>query len=90
MNMTKLLGVAVAVAMLSTGAMAATMTPAQQCTALQKQFDQEIIKHGSATKAGAAKELRADGAKLCKAGKDTDGVKKLEAALNDIGVKPQS
>ena len=90
MNMTKLLGIAVAAAMLSTGAMAATMTPAQQCTALQKQFDQEIIKHGSATKAGAAKELRADGAKLCTAGKSTDGVKKLEAALNDIGVKPQS
>ena len=90
MNMTKLLGIAVTAAMLSTGAMAATMTPAQQCTALQKQFDQEIIKHGSATKAGAAKELRADGAKLCTAGKATDGVKKLEAALNDIGVKPQS
>ena len=90
MNMTKVLGIAVTAAMLSTGAMAATMTPAQQCTALQKQFDQEIIKHGSAAKAGAAKELRVDGAKLCTAGKATDGVKKLEAALNDIGVKPQS
>jgi hypothetical protein len=90
MNMTKILGIAVAATMLSTGAMAATMTPVQQCSALQKQFDQQIVKHGSAAKAGAAKELRAEGAKLCTAGKAIDGVKKLEAALNDIGVKPQS
>jgi len=90
MNATKLLGIAMAAALLSTGAMAATMTPVQQCTALQKQFDQEIVKHGSAAKAGEAKTLRTDGGNLCKAGKATDGVKKLESALNDIGVKPQS
>jgi hypothetical protein len=89
MNATKLLGVALTAAFLSTGAMAATVTPAQQCTTLQKQFDQEIIKHGTAAKAGEAKTLRADAGTLCKSGKDADGVKKLQQALNDIGVKPQ-
>jgi hypothetical protein len=90
MNATKLLGIAMAVALLSTGAMAATMTLAQQCSALQKQFDQEIVKHGTAAKAGEAKTLRAEAGKLCVSGKDADGVKKLEQALNDIGMKPQS
>ena len=64
MNATKLLGIAMAAALMSTGAMAATMTPAQQCTALQKQFDQEIVKHGTAAKAGEAKTLRTDAGKL--------------------------
>jgi hypothetical protein len=90
MNATKPLGIALAAALVSSGAMAATMTPAQQCTALQKQFDQEIVKHGTAAKAGEAKILRTDAGKLCTSGKDADGVKKLEQALNDIGVKPQS
>jgi len=90
MNATKLLGIAMTATLLSTGAMAATMTPVQQCTALQKQFDQEIVKHGTAAKAGEAKSLRTEAGNLCKAGKATDGVKKLESALNDIGVKPQS
>lgn len=90
MNATKLLGIAVAATLLSTGAMAATMTPVQQCTALQKQFDQAIVTHGSAAKAGEAKTLRTEAGNLCKAGKAADGVKKLESALNDIGVKPQS
>ena len=90
MNATKLLGIATTAALLSTGAMVATMTPAQQCSALQKQFDQEIVKHGTSAKAGEAKTLRTEAGKLCVSGKDADGVKKLEQALNDIGVKPQS
>ncbi|MFM9844699.1 MAG: hypothetical protein ACKVOI_17200 [Dongiaceae bacterium] len=90
MNATKLLGIALAAALVSPGAMAATMTPAQQCAALQKQFDQEIVKHGTAAKASEAKTLRTEAGKLCASGKEADGVKKLEQALNDIGVKPQS
>jgi hypothetical protein len=83
--------VAVSTAMfMSTAAFAASMTPAQQCTALEKQFDQEITTHASASKAAAAKTLRTDGGKLCQSGKSDSGVKKLKQALQDIGVKPAS
>jgi hypothetical protein len=64
------------------------MTPAQRCTALEKQFDQQIGKHTTSSKVATAKSLRNDGGRLCLSGKPTDGVKKLEQALNDIGVKP--
>jgi hypothetical protein len=69
--------------------MAATMTPAQKCTALEKQFDGAIKTHGTAAKAPDARTLRADAGGLCTSGKAEDGVMKLQQALNDIGVKPQ-
>ena len=85
-----LIGAALTAAFMSTAAFAASMTPAQQCTALQKQFDEEIVKHATASKAAAAKTLRVDGGKLCQTGKNDQGVKKLKQALKDIGVKPTS
>ena len=85
-----LIGAAVTAAFLSTAAFGASMTPAQQCSALEKQFDQEIVKHASASKAASAKTLRTDGGKLCQTGKNDEGVKKLKQALKDIGVKPTS
>lgn len=88
MKIQTLIGAALTAVLLSTSAFAASMTPAQQCTALEKQFDQEIVKHATATKAAEAKTLRTDAGKLCQSGKATDGVKKLDQALNDIGVKP--
>ena len=66
------------------------MTSAQQCNALEKQFDQEIVKHGTASKAVQAKALRTDAGKLCQTGKNEAGVKKLKQALKDINVKPAS
>ena len=51
-------------------------------------FDQAIVKHAKDAKAADAKTLRTDGGKLCTSGKTTDGTKKLQQALNDIGVKP--
>jgi hypothetical protein len=85
-----LIGAAMTAVFMSSAAFAASMTPAQQCSALEKQFDQEIVKHGTAAKAAAAKILRTDAGKLCQSGKPADGVTKLNQALNDIGVKPQS
>jgi hypothetical protein len=85
-----LIGAAMTAVFMSSAAFAASMTPAQQCTALEKQFDQEIVKHGTAAKVAEAKTLRTDAGKLCQSGKAEDGVKKLDQALNDIGVKPQS
>lgn len=90
MKMQTLIGAAIAAGLLSTGAFAATMTPTQQCTALEKQFDQEIVKHATAAKAAEAKTLRTDGGKMCQSGKHEDGIKKLKEALDYIGVKPAS
>lgn len=83
-----LLPVAAVLAMAVAPAMAAQMTGAQRCTALEKQFDQAITQHGKATKAADARTLRTDGGKLCVAGKTDQGMKKIQQALNDIGVKP--
>jgi hypothetical protein len=88
MQMRSLILAAAASLMLAPAAFAATMTPAAQCTALEKQFDQVIGQHMTAAKYNAAKELRADAGKLCAGGKPADGVKKLDEAFKDIGVKP--
>jgi hypothetical protein len=88
MNARTLIGATVTALFISTAAFAASTTPAQQCTALEKQFDQEIVKHATAAKAAQAKTLRMEGGKECQAGKSDAGVKKLEQALKDIGVKP--
>ena len=88
MKIRTLAGAAMTGVFLSTAAFAASMTPAQQCTALEKQFDQQITKHTTSAKFVTAKSLRSDGGKLCLSSNPADGVKKLEQALNDIGVKP--
>jgi len=90
MKIQTLIGATMTAVLLSTGAFAATMKPAEQCTALEKQFDQEIVKHATAAKAAEAKTLRTDGGKMCQSGKAEDGVKKLKEALDYIGVKPAS
>lgn len=83
-----ILPAAAALLLASTGAMAAQMTPEQKCTALGKEFDQVIVKHQGAPKAGDARMLRTDGGKLCAEAKYTDGIAKLQTAFSDIGVKP--
>lgn len=91
--MKKLALVLTASAMLAAGAAAAsaaTLTPAQQCTKLEKQFDAAIKKHANDPKAADAKQARADGATMCKStDKQADGVKKLQEAVTDIGLKPR-
>ena len=80
-------------AMLAAGsaAYAATLTPAQQCTKLEKQFDGAIKKHANDPKAADAKQARTDGGDMCKsADKKADGVKKLQEAITDIGLKPRA
>jgi hypothetical protein len=80
---------AAAVLMLATAPAMAAMTKADECTALQKQFDAAIVKHEKAAKAADAKALRTQGGQLCTSGKADEGVKKLQAAFTDIGVKPK-
>jgi hypothetical protein len=88
MKIHTLLSAAATGVLISSAAFAASATPAQQCTAMEKQFDQQITKHTTSAKFATAKSLRMDGGKLCLSGKPTDGVKKLEQALNAIGAKP--
>jgi len=63
---------------------------ADRCTALEAQFDQAITTHGSATKAAAAKSLRTKGGNLCNSNKQSTGIKNLQQALKDLGVKPSA
>ena len=66
----------------------AAMTSAQECTSWTTQFDKEIKTHANKAKAPAAKLERDQGVAECKSGNSTEGAKKLEQALNDIGIKP--
>ena len=59
-----------------------------RCAALEVQFDQAIATHATAPKAAAAKALRAKGESQCKASHQTNGIKSLQQALKDLGVKP--
>ena len=61
-----------------------------RCTSLEGQFDQAIATHANAAKAAAAKQLRTKGATLCGANNQTMGIKNLQQALKDIGVKPHA
>jgi O-acetylhomoserine/O-acetylserine sulfhydrylase-like pyridoxal-dependent enzyme len=63
---------------------------ADRCTALETQFDQAITTHGNAAKVAAAKTLRTKGATLCNSNKQASGIKNLQQALKDLGVKPSA
>jgi hypothetical protein len=63
---------------------------ADRCSALEAQFDQAITTHGNVTKAAAAKSLRTKGGTLCSSNKQASGIKNLQQALKDLGVKPNA
>jgi hypothetical protein len=63
---------------------------ADRCSTLETQFDQAITTHGNATKAATAKSLRTKGGNLCNSNKQTSGIKNLQQALKDLGVKPNA
>ncbi len=63
---------------------------ADRCSALETQFDQAITTHGNAAKATAAKTLRTKGGNLCNSNKQASGIKTLQQALKDLGVKPSA
>jgi len=65
-----------------------TQKMAVRCAALETQFDQAIATHGTVAKAAAAKQLRTKGGTLCSANKQASGIKNLQQALKDLGVKP--
>jgi len=63
---------------------------ADRCAALETQFDQAITSHGTAPKAAAAKQLRTKGETLCKSSHQSSGIKNLQQALKDLGLKPNA
>jgi hypothetical protein len=74
-----------AAVLLAPGAYAATTaTKGEDCAALQQKFDKEITTHATAAGAAKAKEMRAEGEKLCKDGKTAEGEKKLHEALKEL------
>jgi hypothetical protein len=103
---TSIIVTGLAAILLSTAALAdstpATTTPAKpkpventqkmtdRCSALETQFDQAIATHGTAAKAAAAKKLRTKGASLCNSNKQASGIRNLQQALKDLGVKPNA
>jgi len=66
---------------------ATTATKAEDCAALQQKFDKQVAAHANATEAAKAKEMRAEGEKLCKEGKTAEGEKKLHEALKELKAK---
>ncbi len=66
---------------------AATAT-AEQCTALEKQYDSASKNKVNPDKLKKSQTQRAHGADLCAQGKVESGVKALKTALKDIGVQP--
>ena len=60
---------------------------ADKCASLEKQFDAALKKHSKAPKVGEAKEMRAEGGKLCASGDYAGGSAKLAQAMTDLGAK---
>lgn len=61
---------------------------AEQCSALAKQYDIASKDKVDPAKLKKSQAHRARGADLCGQGKPDAGVKALEAALKEIGLKP--
>jgi type II secretory pathway component PulM len=68
---------------------AAAPTPAAQCESLQKEFQSAATTKSTSPNIDKARKAAAAGEKLCKEGKPAEGVKKLEHALSELGVKAQ-
>jgi hypothetical protein len=83
MKVRHLVAAAATAMLLSPAVFAASTTPAT-CGSLQAQFDKEVLKTTSAD-ANKARDLRAEGAKLCTQGKSAQGVKKLNQAIKMLG-----
>jgi hypothetical protein len=75
--------------LLASGAIAAPMTSAQTCVALQKQWDGVVTTKASTANAVSARKLATTAASDCKAGKAKTAVADYRKALRAIGEKPK-
>ena len=75
--------------LLASGAIAAPMTSAQTCVALQKQWDGVATTKASTANAVSARKLATTAASDCKSGKVKTAVADYRKALRAIGEKPK-
>jgi len=67
----------------------AAVSMAEKCMSLDRQAMTAIKDHASAKKITEAKKMHEEGSKLCAGSNKDQGIKKLEQALRELGVKPQ-
>jgi hypothetical protein len=87
MKIRNLVIAASAAVLLAPAAFAATTATKQDCASLQAKFDKDVAAHSTAANAGKAKDMAAEGEKLCKAGKTSEGEKKLHGAIKELTAK---
>ncbi len=87
MNVRNLLIAASAAVLLAPAAFAATTATKEDCASLQAKFDKDVAAHATAANLSKAKDMAAEGEKLCKEGKTADGEKKLHAAIKELKAK---
>ena len=75
--------------LLASGAGAASMTSAQTCAALQKQWDSAVTTKASTASEVSARKLATTAATDCKAGKPKTAVADYRKALQAISEKPK-
>ena len=67
---------------------ATTASHPDDCMALQQKFDKQVAAHATTSATTSkAKDMRAQGEKLCKEGKTSEGTKKLNEALKELNGK---
>jgi hypothetical protein len=84
-----ILAAASAAVLLAPAAFAATTaSKADDCMALQQKFDKQVAAHATTSATTTkARDMRAQGEKLCKEGKTSEGTKKLHEALQELSAK---
>jgi hypothetical protein len=66
-------------------------TAAQQCAQLESQFDAAMkTQHQSTMRENKAQAWGSEGTSLCENRARMEGIKKLDEALNELGVAPKS
>jgi hypothetical protein len=65
-----------------------TKYTADTCASMAKQLEDAIGTHAGSPKLDQAKKLKTDGDQACAASKYRDGVRKYQAGLKDLNVKP--
>lgn len=66
-------------------------TAAQQCAQLESQFDAAMkTQHQSTMQENKAQAMGSEGISRCENRARVEGIKKLDEALNDLGVTPKS
>jgi len=67
---------------------ATTASNPDDCMTLQQKFDKQVTAHAATSATTSkAKDMRAQGEKLCKEGKTSEGTKKLQEALKELNSK---